>query len=158
MKKVLLAFVLLLVVAIGVLFMQKYLKTKTFSLFNKNSTATINNHTFKLIIASSQKEREVGLSETKSLPQDQGMIFLFEKPDYYSFWMKNMTFPIDIIYINKDEIVTIQSNVQPPKNSESPVIYTSEKPSDKVLEITSGLSEKYSFKKGDKVKYENLSN
>ncbi len=152
MKKVLLAFGLLLIIIVGVLFMQNYLKTKSFPLFKKNSTVTIDSHTFKLVIASSQKEREVGLSETKSLPQDQGMIFLFEKPDYYSFWMKNMTFPIDIIYINKDKIVTIQSNTQPVKGQENPIVYTPTEPSDKVLEITSGLSEKYSFKKGDKIK------
>ncbi len=157
MKKVLLAFGLLLIIIAGILFTQNYLKTKSFSLFKKNSTATINSRTFKLMIASSQKEKEVGLSETKSLLQDQGMIFLFEKPDYYSFWMKNMTFPIDIIYINKDEIVAIQSNVQPPKSPiESPIIYTPIEPSDKVLEIQAGLSEKYSFKKGDKIKIDNL--
>jgi len=157
MKKVLLAFGLLLIIIAGILFTQNYLKTKSFSLFKKNSTATINSRTFKLMIASSQKEKEVGLSETKSLLQDQGMIFLFEKPDYYSFWMKNMTFSIDIIYINKDEIVAIQSNVQPPKSLiESPIIYTPIEPSDKVLEIQAGLSEKYSFKKGDKIKIDNL--
>ena len=159
MKKVLLAFVLLLIIIAGTAFTQNYFKTKNFSLVKKNSTATIDNHIFKLIIAGSQKEKEIGLSETKSLPEDQGMLFPFEKPDYYSFWMKNMKIPIDIIYINKDEIVTIHRNVQPPTNqNESLIIYTPDGPSDKVLEIIGGLSEKYSFKKGDKVKYENLGN
>lgn len=157
MKKVLLAFGLLLIIIAGILVTQNYLKTNSFSLFKKNSTATIDNHTFKLVVASSQREKELGLSETKSLPQDQGMIFLFEKPDYYSFWMKNMTFPIDIIYVNKDRIVTIRNNVQPPKSPiENPIIYMPSDPSDKVLEIQAGLSEKYSFKKGDKIKIDNL--
>ena len=70
-----------------------------------------------------------------------------------------MTIPIDIIYINKGAITTIHKNVQPPVSQlESPIIYSPTEPSDKVLEIKSGLSEKYNFKKGDKVKYENLSN
>ena len=152
MKKVLLVFALLLVIAAGVLIVQNYLKTEEFFLLKKTPTITINNQTFELNVANSQEEREVGLSKTRSLPERQGMIFIFDKPDYYSFWMKNMTIPIDIIYINKDKIVTIHKNAQPPINqTESLIIYSSTQPSDKVLEIQAGLSEKYNFKKDDKV-------
>lgn len=152
MKKVVLVFTLFLIVVGGLLFVQKYSKTGNFLLLKKTPTATINNRTFEIIVADSQKEREIGLSETKSLPENQGMVFIFDRPAYYSFWMKNMTIPIDIIYINGQEIVTIQNNVQPPKSpAESLIIYTPTKPSDKVLEISAGLSKKYNFKKGDKV-------
>lgn len=157
MTKVLLVFALFLVVVAGVFFFQNYLKTGGFFLLKKTPTITINNQTFELIVADSQKEREVGLSETKSLPENQGMIFIFDKPDYYSFWMKNMTIPIDIIYINNGKIVTIHKNAQPPiSQTESPIIYSPLEPSDKVLEIQSGLSEKYDFKKDDKVIIKNL--
>lgn len=159
MKKVLLIFALLLVLVGGMLFTQNYFKKGDFFLFKKDPTATINSHTFKLRVADSQKDREIGLSETESLAENQGMIFIFDKPDYYSFWMKNMKFPIDIIFINKDNIVMIQNNVQPPTTpTESPIIYSPTKPSDKVLEIQAGLSKKYNFKKGNMVKYENLGN
>lgn len=160
MKKVLLAFALLLIVIGGMFLIQGYLNEGgTLSFFKKPPIITIAGHNFKATVAASQQEREIGLSKTKELQQDQGMIFLFEKPDYYSFWMKNMKFPIDIIYIKKDVIVTIKSNAQPPKdNKESPIIYTPTEPSDKVFEISAGLAEKYKFKKGDKVLYENLSN
>lgn len=159
MKKVLLVFGLLLVIIGGIVLLQNYLKTKNFISFNKTAKITINNHTFELKVAKSGQEKEIGLSETNSLPENQGMLFIFDKPDYYSFWMKNMKIPIDIIYINNDQIVSIENNAQPAKNSdENPIIYTPTEPSDKVLEINAGLSEKYSFKKGDKVKYENLSN
>lgn len=158
MKKVLLASSLLLALVAGVVFAQNYLKTKTFSSFSKSPTVTISGHSLQVTVADSPKEQEIGLSETTSLPQDQGMIFLFEKPDYYAFWMKDMKFPIDIIYIKNDRIVTIQSNAQPPKEKESPIVYTPTEPSDKVLEIQAGLAQKYDFKKGDMVKYANLSN
>lgn len=160
MKKVLLVFTLLLIVAGAMLFTQKYLKEGgKLSFAKKTSTITIGDHSFKVTTATSQQEREIGLSKTKSLSQDQGMIFLFEKPDYYSFWMKNMKFPVDIIYINKDAIVTIKNNAQPPKdNKESPIIYTPTAPADRILEIQAGLSEKYNFKNGDRIKYENLGN
>jgi uncharacterized protein len=160
MKKILLTFVLFLLIAGATYLVQGYLKEgKTLSFFKKTSVVTIANHNFKVSVAASQKEREIGLSEAKSLSENQGMIFLFEKPDYYSFWMKNMKFPIDIIYINQDTIVTIKNSVPSPKNSSEILpVYNSTGPSNKVLEIQAGLSKKYNFKNGDKVKYENLSN
>jgi len=159
MKKVLLVFAIFLILVFGMVFVQNYLKTKNFSLLEKNSIITINNRTFELRVADSQKEKEIGLSATKSLQENQGMIFIFDKPDYHPFWMKNMTIPIDIIYINNDKIVTIINNAPPPKNQdENLTIYIPTEPSNKVLEIKAGLSKTYNFKKGDEVRYENLSN
>lgn len=123
----------------------------------KTPTATINNYTFKLEVAKTQQEKEIGLSAKKMFGQNSGMLFLFERPAYYSFWMKNMKFPIDIIFIRNGRIVTIHKNVKPPtSNSENPPIYNSTEPADSVLEINAGLSEKYRFKEGDIVKLENL--
>jgi uncharacterized protein len=160
MKKILLAFALLLIVVGAFYVTSSYLKGgKPLSLFKKTPVVTIGDHNFKVVVASSQKEQEIGLSKTKSLSQDQGMIFLFQKLDYYLFWMKNMKFPIDIIYINNDKIVTIKNNVQIPKNNVGNLtIYSPTEPADKVLEIQAGLSQKYKFKNGDKLKYENFSN
>lgn len=160
MKKVFLTFLVLLIVLGATYLSQGYLNggIKLF-LFKKTPIVKINNQSFNATVAASEKEREIGLSETKSLQPNQGMIFLFDRPDYYSFWMKNMKFPIDIIYINNDTIVTIISNAPFPKNnSESLTVYASISPANKVLEIQGGLSEKYKFKNGDKVTYENLSN
>lgn len=156
MKKVLIAFVVLLVVIAGIVLTQNYFKTNILLQNQKNAKALINNNSFELTVVRTPKEMEIGLSETDSLPQNKGMLFVFKNPDYYSFWMKNMKISIDIIYINKDKIVTIFSNVKPPQPNESPIIYRPDEPSDKVLEINAGLSEKYNFKKGDNVILENI--
>jgi len=164
MKKILLLFALFLVIVGALSLILNYQKGgKAIFTFEKTPektpTVTINDHSFRVTVAVSQQEQEIGLSKTKSLQQDQGMIFLFQKPGHYSFWMKDMKFPIDIIYINQDTIVTIKENALPPKNNtENPTIYNPTEPSDKVLEIQAGLSQKYNFKNGDKVKYENLGN
>jgi uncharacterized protein len=80
------------------------------------------------------------------------MLFVFDKADYYSFWMKNMKFPIDIIFIRGDKIVSISKNAVAPKSADASLpIYKPEAPVDKVLEINSGLSDKHNIKKGDKV-------
>lgn len=131
--------------------------TLTFLNYNypdkKTPQIAINNHIFNLEITKTEKEKEIGLAKYKNIPQNFGMLFTFEKPGYHSFWMKNMRFPIDIIFIRNNKIVTIFKNVSPPKsNNEQLLIYTPSQFSDTVLEINAGLSEKNKFKNGDLVR------
>lgn len=123
----------------------------------KTPTATINNHTLNLHLAKTSEDKKIGLSKYKTLPQDFGMIFIFDKPDLYGFWMKDMKFPIDIIFIKNGQIVTIYKNVNPPKNPNDilPAFYPKQ-PANMVLEINANLSEKYGFKESNKVKINNL--
>jgi len=159
MKKILATFAILLIVVAGIYFTRDFSNGRaTFSFFKKPTIVTIDNHSFNVVIAKSEKELEIGLSETKSLAQNQGMIFLFNKLDYYSFWMKDMKFPIDIIFINIDHIVTIEDNVPIITGQKNPSIYTPTQTANRVLEIQAGLAKKYNFKIGDNVKYENLGN
>lgn len=156
MKTILVLFGLLLALFLGISFAQNYLKNNP-SFLLKTPTATINNHTFSLKVAKTDKEKEIGLSNLSSLPKNQGMIFPFQKADYYPFWMRDMKFPIDIIFIKENKIVTIHQNLQPPKTkTETIPIYRPDEPADTVLEINSGLSKEYGFKKGDPVKLQNL--
>lgn len=156
MKLILGLFVLLLVIGLGVRLSQDYLKNAQLP-FAKTPTATVKNKEFKLYIAKTPKEKEVGLSDKKSIPENYGMIFPFGQDSYYSFWMKNMKFPIDILFINDNKIVTIHHSVYPPKSSnETLPIYTSNALSDTVLEINAGLSKKHGFKEGDGVKLKNV--
>lgn len=134
-----------------------------FSPLNKNasqgktSTVTIKDQTFSVTVAETEEEKQKGLSGLDNLPLDEGKLFVFEKPDTYSFWMKDMKFPIDIIYINGDKIVSITENAKPPaENVENPTCetigcYQSSGPADKALEINAGLSKKYNFQPGDTV-------
>lgn len=157
MKLILGLFALLLIV-IGAVYYTKNGFDLTF-LTKKTATVTIKNNQFKPLIAKTDKEKEIGLSSQSSISKDSGMLFIFDKPDYYSFWMKNMKFPIDIIFIKDNRIVTIHSNVKPSVSGvkdENIPIYKPEEPADKVLEIKAGLSETYGFKNGDEIKIENL--
>lgn len=161
MKQIFGLFAILLILIIGTIISQNYLQNRdsnnSINSRSKTPTATINNHTFKLEVAKTQKEKGVGLSTKSTLEQNVGMLFPFDKPGYYPFWMKNMKFPIDIIFIRNGRIVTIHKNIKPPRNpNENPPIYNSKEPADIVLEINAGLSEKYKFKRGDIVKLENV--
>ncbi|MDP2649611.1 MAG: DUF192 domain-containing protein [bacterium] len=156
MKTIIGLFVVLFIVAFAVIFFQS--KNPSFkSPFAKNPTVSINKHAFSVVIAKSAKETEIGLSEKTSLPQDSGMLFIFNNPDYYSFWMKNMKFSIDIIFINKDRVVAVFTDAPIPKSKDEYLpIYKPDEPADEVLEINAGLSKKYNIKKGDQVKFENI--
>ena len=59
----------------------------------------------KLEVADNDEARLTGLMNRKSIPENTGMIFDFEKPDYYSMWMKNTYVPLDMIFMNNDGIV-----------------------------------------------------
>jgi uncharacterized membrane protein (UPF0127 family) len=130
--------------------------SSSFSLFGKKHSLTIDKHTFQVDLAQTETQRILGLSGKKSLGANNGMLFTFPNADYHAFWMKSMNFPLDIIFINNDTIVTIQKNLKPTEkdtpNQSIPTV-TSTAPADKVLEINAGLSDKYGFKVGDKVTF-----
>ena len=112
--------------------------------------AETNGHVFSLYLATTSKDQETGLSKFNKIGKDQGMLFIFQTADYYSFWMRDMHFPIDIIFINKNKIVDIFKKAPVIKNGKLP-IYTTHTKADKVLEINSGLSDEYKIKIGDKI-------
>lgn len=139
----------------GIFFWQQQITHKTTQSpqATKNAaTVTIDGQTFTVLIANTEQEKEKGLSQRDSLPQNMGMIFPFDKPDYYGFWMKDMKFPLDIIWMNQGKIVTIVNNLQPPTSANPNLpVFKPVSPSDMVLEINAGLANKYNFKVGDSV-------
>jgi len=106
-------------------------------------------------LATTQAQREKGLSDRKTLCGDCGLLFIFDKPNIYPFWMRRMYFDIDILWILGEEIVDITVNAQKPtlENFELPKErYQSKTPIDKVLEVNSGWVGKNGVKIGDKIK------
>ena len=112
----------------------------------------INGHVFSLYLAKTPSEQDTGLAKFSKIDKNQGMLFIFSESDYYSFWMKNMKFPIDIIFINKNKIVDIFKNVPTQKNNDNLPIYKTHKKADRVLEINSGLSKEYKIEVGTEVR------
>ena len=117
------------------------------------SYVLIDNIKIYVDVARTQNEQERGLAIYNSLPVNRGMIFPFSSSDYYAFWMKDMKFSNDIIYIDKNKIVDIFENVLPPISADEALpVYRPRDRADMVLEINSGLSKKYNFKIGESVK------
>ncbi len=103
---------------------------------------------FDCEIADRPIKRARGLMFREKIDEDKGMFFIFPDVKNRSFWMKNTFIPLDIIFINQNKkIVGYIENAQP----ETTQPLTVDKPSKYVLEINSGLVEKYGIKKGYKV-------
>jgi uncharacterized membrane protein (UPF0127 family) len=104
-------------------------------------------------IADGPKSRETGLMYRKNLDENRGMFFIFEDSDIRSFWMKNMSIPIDIIFIDRHFIVrTIFRSVKPCRK-EPCEMYTSMFKSRYVLETKSGFCKKFGVTEGERIEY-----
>jgi uncharacterized membrane protein (UPF0127 family) len=128
-----------------------YGNIKNIPFVTPQETVTIHNQTFAVTVASTIQEQEKGLSGRQSLPQNQGMYFPFASSGFYAFWMKDMKFPLDIIFINNGKVVTVYKDLQPGVGS-NPPIYKPYQPANAVLEINAGLANKYTISDGDTVK------
>ncbi len=119
--------------------------------YTKNGSVEIGQKVFKVEIVKDSWELEKGLGGRKPLAENRGMLFVFPKEDFYQFWMKDMKFSIDIIWINQGKIVDIKEKAPIPTTNFLEQ-YRPESPAKYVLEIGAGLVEKYRFKVGDAVK------
>lgn len=110
----------------------------------------INGQTIYVAIADTADQRQQGLGGQKTLCEKCGMLFLFDTVDNYTFWMKDMNFDIDIIWIRDDVVVDISDNVSY-KTSEK-IVWTIES-IDKVLELPAGSADKFGIIAGNGVHY-----
>ena len=108
---------------------------------------------FQVEVAATPEKREVGLMYRRELPADNGMLFIFPAERVNSFWMKNTSIPLDMIFISRGrKIVGIVHDTVPFSLDGRSVSV----PSQYVLEINGGLSRRYGFKAGDVVKFDNV--
>ena len=124
----------------------------------KESTqVTSKDLTIQVKIADEPKEHQTGLADFSSLPLGEGMLFVFDKSASYVFWMKNVEFAIDIIWIDENKkIVDIASNVppEPDKGEKELTRYKPKSDAKYVLEINAGLSSLHNLQVGDQVAFE----
>lgn len=107
--------------------------------------------TFLVELATTEEQWKVGLMGRTSLASDAGMLFVFPADLPVVFWMKNMTIPLDLIYINSNGSITqILENVQPCK-TEPCDLYPANPPAQYVLEVNARTAAKRGIAIGDAV-------
>ncbi len=76
-------------------------------------TIEVEGKAYKVTLAVTPEEREVGLQGQENLADDQGMLFIYQEPTEVGFWMKDTPIPLDIIFIGKDEEVKMVCHGKP---------------------------------------------
>lgn len=100
-------------------------------------------------IADTPAERELGLSGRERLGEKEGMIFVFDSPGRHAFWMKDMLFPLDIIWLDENlKVIYIKKDARP---ESYPEIFLPGEDAKYVLEVVAGFADKYNLKEGDGV-------
>ena len=102
-------------------------------------------------IAATPERRNLGLMYRKELAEDAGMLFLFERPQHLTFWMKNTVLPLDMVFIGADHrVVGIVKNATPFTTTPRAV----DGESQYVLEVNAGFSDRHGVRGGDAVTFE----
>lgn len=104
-----------------------------------------NNQQLGLEVVADEQSFIKGLSGRPCLPENSGMMFSFSSPDYHKFWMKDMQFNIDIVWLDSAKsVLGITENLNP---NTYPQTFTSPLPAQYVLELNSGEAQKLGFQK-----------
>lgn len=116
------------------------------------SEITIGGKTLSVEVARSSLERMHGLSGRDALGSD-GMLFIFDKESRYGFWMKDMKFAIDMIWIDKGKVTGFSENAvpEPDKQIWNLKVYYPPDVADSVLEVSAGFVSQNNIKAGDEV-------
>lgn len=101
-------------------------------------------------VANTSTERSKGLMFRKEMDDENGMLFIFEKPDMQSFWMKNTILPLDIMFIDSSGVIdTIYRKTIPYSERSLP----SRRRVQFVVEVNGGWSDKNGVKENDLIEF-----
>ena len=107
----------------------------------------IRGHIFKIETVVSESAKEKGLGGRQSICADCGMLFVFDKPGKYGFWMKDMQFALDLLWLKDGRVIFLKKNIAP---SFMQTMLPAEK-ADRVLELNAGTVDKLGIAVGDQI-------
>src|SRR3989344_8647827 len=134
---------------------QKQDARASFVAHNTTKRVRIGNNSLNGEIADSDIERAQGLSGKASLAENACMLFVFDAPGFYSFWMPNMNFPIDIIWIDEDwRVIGVVESAKPLRPNENTALYSPPNPIQYALEVNAGFSARHNIAVGQQIEFE----
>lgn len=120
-----------------------------FSTHSQSPIVIIDEARFEVQLADTVAERRQGLSGQDALENDEGMLFVFEEKGKHGFWMKDMKFSIDIIWIDENlTVIHLEEGVSPDTFPES---FAPSVDAHYVLEVYTGQAEAQGIDLGDRV-------
>lgn len=144
---------LLGILAVILLGINKFVSHEIKFLTPKNTVPqiVINGKTILVEMADTPEKIVQGLSGREKLPENTGMLFVFKKADEYTFWMKDMKFNLDFVFIRGQKVVNLAENIPFPGPGQEPQTVVVAEPFDQVLEITAGQIKKLNLKIDDTI-------
>ena len=112
-------------------------------------TVSVQDKTFTLELAVTREQMTLGLGERRSLCDTCALLFVFERPERQSFWMKGMLFPLDIVWLLDDTVVHIERDI-PATTKDT---FTPKEMANRVLEWNAGAGN--GLQVGDRVFFSN---
>ena len=106
----------------------------------------IGSQQYTLEVANTDRSRQRGLMERDAMPADHGMLFVFDREQPLSFWMKNTRFPLEILYLDADGQVVSIHEMKPYDTTSS---HRSARPAKYAIELNLGQVKKAGVKVGD---------
>lgn len=116
--------------------------------------ASVGNAELYLEVAASPGDRAKGLMYRGSLGEKEGMLFVFEDKGYHAIWMKNVRFPIDILWLDDDMRVVYIFREAPPCRADPCPVYMPSSEARYVLELPANFTLKHGIGIGDKLDLE----
>ena len=105
----------------------------------------------RAFLATSTADQERGLGGRDALPRDAGMLFVFSSPGEYGFWMKDMRFALDMVWIGGDKKVAgVTRNISP---GTFPDVFLPSSPISYVLELNAGASDIFGIATGTLLRF-----
>jgi uncharacterized protein len=120
--------------------------------------ALVGSNKIKLEVAQTREQIEHGLMERASMPEDQGMVFLFRPPRPVRFWMFNCLMSLDMLFIKDGKILKISRDVPPYRQSDpaGAPLYPAEGEIEvsEVVEVNAGYCARHGINDGDSVRFD----
>ena len=118
---------------------------------NGVTTLQAGRHGYQLSIVTTAHDQQKGLGGRASMPEDSGMLFVFPAEAPRCFWMKDMRFPLDIIWLSKQkQVVYVQSEVSP---ATYPDDFCPPQGAQYVIELNSGEAARAGITVGEKLTF-----
>jgi uncharacterized membrane protein (UPF0127 family) len=107
-------------------------------------------HAITVEVADSEQNRETGLMFRRSIGEKEGMLFIYDREQDITMWMKNTYISLDMIFVRRGGVIShIATNTEPFSEN----IISSEGPALAVIEMGSGSAKRLGMKAGDRVQH-----
>jgi len=104
--------------------------------------------TLQIEVACTSAQQQQGLMNRRELPAEQGMLFVFEREQILSFWMKNTYIPLSIAYLDQNGVIVDIQDLQPLDETPRPAA----KPAQYALEVNQGWFERHEISVGERIR------